>query len=186
MIFPFSKPRFDWLQLEVTTYCNAMCGYCPHAVYGDKWQNRHMSLETFKKLLPYLQKTGHVHLQGWGEPLLNPDFFVMVKLAKKAGCRVGTTTNGMLVDDTTAERIVASGIDVIAFSLAGAGERNDASRGGTGLEAVLAGIKRLQKEKERTGAREPAVHVAYMLLRSSLEDLGRLPDLLEDRGVRSE
>ena len=88
-------PRFDWIQVEVSSFCNAACVYCPHTVYRNQWLNKHMTLETFEHLVPAFRNTKLVYLQGWGEPFLNPYFFTMAERAKKAGCRVGTTTNGM-------------------------------------------------------------------------------------------
>ncbi|MEW6659459.1 MAG: radical SAM protein [Thermodesulfobacteriota bacterium] len=177
------KPRWDWIQVEVTTCCNASCFYCPRTVYRDRWPNRHLSLETFKRLLPAFSQTGLVYLQGWGEPLLNPDFFAMAALAKTAGCRVGTTTNGMLLDIPRMERLVAMEVEVVALSLAGTDEKNDQLRSGTSLEQVLAALKSFKEVKERYGRLKPEIHLAYMLLRSGWPDLGRLPRLLEGLGV---
>jgi len=177
------RPRWDWIQVEVTTCCNAACLYCPRTIYRDRRPDRHLPLETYKKLLPAFSRTGLVHLQGWGEPLLNPDFFTMAALAKEAGCRVGTTTNGMLLDLPKMERLVELGVAVVAFSLAGADEKNDYFRQGTSLERVLAALDSLQKIKERHGRDKPEIHLAYMLLRSGWPDLGRLPGLLEGSGV---
>ena len=60
-----------------------------------------MSMDTFTHVLPALPRTRLVFLQGRGEPLLNPVFFQMASLAKAAGCDVGTTTNGTLIDGET-------------------------------------------------------------------------------------
>ncbi len=75
----------DWIQVEVTTRCNAACVYCPRTAYGQGWEERDLPLETFRKLAPFLPKVKHVHLQGWGEPLLHPGFFDMAAAAKAAG-----------------------------------------------------------------------------------------------------
>ncbi len=96
---------------------------------------------------------------------------------------MGTTTNGMLVDEETAGRLVGSGIDVVAFSLAGTDEANDAVRKGTRLEKVLEGMRTLKRLKEAAGRKTPRIHVAYMLLRSGLAGLDRLPGLIEDSGA---
>ena len=176
-------PRFDWIQVEVTTSCQAACSYCPHTVYRDHWTSRHLPLSTFRRLLPILAKTRLVHLQGWGEPLLHPDFFSMVSLARQAGCQVGTTTNGMLLEADGLRRLVDLELAVVAFSLAGVGEKNDAVRRGTAFAAVLEKIEALREIKARKGALLPQVHVAYMLLRSGLEDLALLPRALAGLGV---
>ena len=122
-------------------------------------------------------------LQGWGEPFLNPDFFAMASMAKQEGCQVGVTTNGMLLDRDTSTRLVDIGFDVVAFSLAGVDERNDAFREGTELNVVLDAIQTLNRDKEKRGLTKPAIHIAYILLRSGIEDVKSLPGMLEGMGI---
>ncbi len=176
-------PRFDWIQVEVTTFCQAACSYCPHTVYQEHWTSRHLAPATFRRLLPILKRARLVHLQGWGEPFMHPDFFTMVSLAKQAGCQVGTTTNGMLLEADSLRRVVDLEVAVVAFSLAGVGENNDAVRRGTSFATVLEKIETLNEIKARKGALLPKVHVAYMLLSSGLDDLALLPQALAGRGV---
>jgi MoaA/NifB/PqqE/SkfB family radical SAM enzyme len=176
-------PRFDWIQVEVTTHCNATCVYCPRTAYRQSWKNRHLSLEGFTNLAPAFRKTRLIHLQGWGEPFLNPHFFEMVSMAKAAGCQVGTTTNAILLNTERIERLVGLGVDLVAFSLAGTGPENDDIRKGTRLDRVLEAIRSLTKEKEVRHATRPVIHVAYMLFRSGLADLHKLPSLVKGLGV---
>jgi len=177
------SPELDWIQLEVSSYCDASCVYCPHAVFRQMWANRHLHLSTFRRLLPALSEVKLVYLQGWGEPFQNPDFFRMVKLAKDAGCMVGTSTNGMLLDDKIIGRIIESGMDIIAFSLAGIDENNDMIRKGTRFKTVIETIKSINREKEKTGTALPLINIAYMLLRSRIGDLSRLPAVFSSLGV---
>ncbi|OGP71994.1 MAG: hypothetical protein A2Y80_05945 [Deltaproteobacteria bacterium RBG_13_58_19] len=179
----FLPKRLDWIQVEVTSHCNAACIYCPRTAYQDKWVSRHLPLETFKKILPALARTRLVFLQGWGEPFLHPDFFRLVSLAKQAGCQVGTTTNGMLLDAEKITKLVELGIDTVAFSLAGIDGKNDKVRQGTSLRTVLENIQALQQAKERWGKAKPAIHIAYMLLSSGLPALAKLPSVLASLGI---
>ncbi len=176
-------PALDWVQVEPSTYCNAECVYCPQAVYGGAWERRHLPLTTFERLLLFLKRTELVFLQGWGEPFLNPDFFEMIRVAKQAGHKVGTATNGMLLDVEAATRMVDYGVDVVAVSLAGTGERNDAVRKGTSVAQVLRSIDALNRAATAAGGTSPEIHVAYMLLRSALRDVVELPALLRGLGV---
>jgi len=182
-ILSLFAPAFDWIQVEVTSACNAACIYCPRTFYRESWEDRHLPLDVFRRLVPAFAKTRHVHLQGWGEPFLHPDFFEMVAIAKAAGCRVGTTTNAMLLNKERITRIIESGVDIIAFSLAGTGEKNDVIRKGTSLKKVLEAIQTLDREKKERGRERPEVHVAYMLFRSGVGELEALPPLLEGLGV---
>jgi MoaA/NifB/PqqE/SkfB family radical SAM enzyme len=140
-------------------------------------------MESFRNLVPLFKRTRLVHLQGWGEPFLNPRFFDMVDQAKAAGCQVGTTTNATILDGARVGRLVESGVDLIAFSLAGTGPENDRIREGTSLRKVLDGIRALAAEKERRNASRPLIHVAYMLFRSGLDSLRGLPSLVKGLGV---
>jgi MoaA/NifB/PqqE/SkfB family radical SAM enzyme len=176
-------PRRGWIQVEVTSYCNAACRYCPHTVYRDSWQNRQLSQAAFQLLLPELRRKQMVYLQGWGEPFLHPEFFSLVALAKQTGCRVGTTTNGMCLDIRNIYSLVTSGLDVIAFSLAGLGERNDTARCGTSFQKVLDTIEHLNRVKAQFGSARPEINLAYLLLRSGLPDLENLPRALWGLGL---
>lgn len=171
----FGRPKLDWLQIAVTSHCNASCAYCPHTIYRRQWQGRHLALTTFQRLLPDLKRVRLAYLQGWGEPFLNPDFFTLVSAAKQAGCQVGTTTNATLLTPEVIRRIVESDMDLLAFSLAGIGASHDTWRQGTGYEKVLEAIRSLQDCKRRLAKAVPRVHIAYMLLRSGLADLEKLP-----------
>lgn len=178
------RPRLDWIQVEVSSYCNASCSYCPNTVYRDSWQNRHMSMEIFMRLKPVFKKTRLIFLQGWGEPFMNRDFFRMVSAAKAAGCEVGTSTNGTLLDEDAFTRLVEHQVDVVAFSLAGVTpEANDRLREGTTLQGVLSTIRSLNRLKVEMRSAKPNIHIAYLLVRSGLDELGRLPELLKGTGV---
>jgi MoaA/NifB/PqqE/SkfB family radical SAM enzyme len=176
-------PRLAWLQIEVTSHCNAGCRYCPHTLYRQDWQARHLPWPVFQSLVPVFRRTDLVYLQGWGEPLLHPDFFSMVALARQAGCRVGTTTNATLLTEEVIHRLVASGLDILAFSLTGLGARHDYWRAGTSFQHVMAALRGVAQEKRRQGRETPQVHVAYLLLRSGLGDLADLPQALSGLGI---
>ncbi|WP_052812938.1 radical SAM protein [Desulfonatronum thioautotrophicum] len=174
----------DWMQIEVTSKCNAACAYCPRTVYREHWHDRFMSLDTFRCLLPTLGKTKLAYLQGWGEPFLHPEFPTMVRLAKEAGCTVGVTTNGMLLTEKRLIQAMDAGLDILAFSLTGTTpEHNDPARAGAPFVKVLEKMDMVRRIKEERKATKPVVHIAYMLLRSGLDDLEGLPRLMADHGV---
>ena len=179
----FKTPALDWIQIEVTSYCNAECIYCPRTVFQDIWLNRHLPMHSFEQLVPVFTKTQLVFLQGWGEPLMCPDLIKMIVLAKDAGCRVGTTTNGTLLDEKTIRRLIESQLDILCISLAGTDETNDQLRKGTSLEKLLETIQRISVIKEETNSRHPEIHIAYLLLKSGMNDLNQLPGILHGRGV---
>ncbi|EFL50045.1 Radical SAM domain protein [Solidesulfovibrio fructosivorans JJ]] len=178
----FATPRLDWVQIEVTTRCNARCGYCPRTTARTAWRDADLDWALFRRLLPQLA-TPYVHLQGWGEPLLHPRLPDMVREVSAAGMRAGTTSNGVLIDAAMAKTLVASGLEVIALSLAGIRARHDRLRPGAPFDRVMAALEALAEAKAAANSAKPEVHIAYLLLRADTADLEALPPLLAERGV---
>ncbi|WP_273522498.1 radical SAM protein [Mailhella massiliensis] len=182
----FFHPRgMECLQVEVTSCCMGKCVYCPHTTRADVWKSRHMSPETFAALWPVLCRTGRVHLQGWGEPFLNPYFMDFVSLARRAGCAVSTTTCGMRMDEELALRIVESGMDIVAFSLTGTDEAGNAARAGVPFSRVEEAVRTLQKVRREKNAVHLEIHLAYLMLASQVEGVRGLPELMDEWGVHA-
>ncbi|MFP4392063.1 MAG: radical SAM/SPASM domain-containing protein [Desulfohalobiaceae bacterium] len=177
-------PGLDWIQVGITTHCNAGCIYCPSRVYRSSWQARHMEFELFSRFVSGLKNVDLIYLQGWGEPFLHPDFWRMLGLVKEKGFLAGCTSNANLLDSDTLKRLVDEGLDVLALSLAGANaQENDRIRQGTSFRQVTRAIEDLHRIKAQQGSDKPGLHLAYMLLRHGLEDLDQLPGLFLDLGI---
>jgi len=177
-------PELDWVQVEITTRCNARCSYCPRTALWPCWPNRDMPLEDFRNLLRCLGQTRQAHLQGWGEPLLHPQFFEMVRLCKGKGLAVSTTTNGVKLDDACLRRLMESGLDVLGVSLAGVRpEANDALRAGTSMAHLADSLASLAELKARLGRNSPEVHLAYLNVSDGPDDLALLPELACGMGI---
>jgi len=180
------QPReIECLQVEVTSCCPGKCTYCPHTTRADVWKSRHMQPETFAALYPIMKKTTRVHLQGWGEPFLNPWFMDFVELARRAECAVSTTTCGLRMDEALAERLVNSGVDIIAFSLVGTDEESNAARAGVPFSRVEEAVRMLQAARKKHSAVHLEIHLAYLMLASNVEAVRGLPKLMEDWGVHA-
>lgn len=144
-----------------------------------------MDMETFVRLRPLMRRSARVHLQGWGEPFLNPAFFAMAAQAQKAGCAVSTTTCGLGMDAHRAREIVASGMDIVAFSLVGSDAASNSQRNGVDFERVCQGISTLRAARDRGKGMYPAIHIAYLLLASNIKAVAGLPALMQRQGVDS-
>jgi len=155
------------LQVEVTSRCTRVCRVCPRSGLSNDWQDRTLSPAAWAAILPALPQVAHVHLQGWGEPLLDPALPQRVSDAKRSGCTVGITTNGDLLA-SAAGWLAKSGIDVVTVSVAGHA-RHPALRGGSPIEDVLAAVASLAGRGHRR--RRVRVQVSFLLTRSNLHEL---------------
>jgi MoaA/NifB/PqqE/SkfB family radical SAM enzyme len=170
------------LQVEVTSRCMQSCSICPRSALSDRWLQGDLSREHWKRIERDLTIAEHVHLQGWGEPLLYPDLRHLAHAAKQKGCSVGITTNGDLLASAI-EWIVAAGVNLVTISVAGDARTHARLRDGSRLDRVLQAAADLaQRARDsRSGTR---VQLSYLLTR---DNAAQLPDLVEhaaDAGVQ--
>jgi MoaA/NifB/PqqE/SkfB family radical SAM enzyme len=156
------------LQVEVTSRCTRRCAVCPRSVFAEDWLEGDLSDAHWDRIRPDLPLVEHLHLQGWGEPLLHPGLASMARDAHSAGCRVGLTTNGELLGDAV-RWIVSGAVDVLAVSLAGGDESNRRLRDGSRPDDIMNTVERLTNARSRR--KKPRVHVSYLLVGENAADL---------------
>jgi len=152
------------VQVEVSTRCQLECTICPKRVFRDEWVKADMDFDTFRRI-PF-ERFDYVHLQGWGEPLLNPLIEDMVEFVRGRGCKVGLTTNGILLKEFDLR------LDRVVVSLASPFEEKNRKLRGGRLEDIVEGI-------EKYGA-----SVAVVMMRSNVEDLPAMVEFCGRHGVR--
>jgi radical SAM protein with 4Fe4S-binding SPASM domain len=124
-IIPLPAPFVVYV--DPTNYCNFRCRFCPtgdEKLLREVGRSKNMlSLELFCKIVADLGGFGTklrlLSLYKDGEPLLNPDFPEMVRIAKVAGIseRIWTKTNGSLLKPSLNRQLVAAGLDHICISI---------------------------------------------------------------------
>jgi MoaA/NifB/PqqE/SkfB family radical SAM enzyme len=175
---------FEAFQIEVTSRCVTRCVMCPRVALADEWHEMDLSWETFQRIARAFDLTQHVHLQGWGEPLLHPRLFEMIGLAKRAGCRVGLTTNGMGLDQDTGRRLLNLNVDLIAISIAGATRRTHESiRVGSDFPVILENVRRLLTLRAEEETKRPKVEFSYLMTKSNMAELPEAVELAASLGV---
>jgi radical SAM protein with 4Fe4S-binding SPASM domain len=113
-----------------------------------------------------------------GEPLWRRDVSDLAKRARARNIKVALATNGTLVDDLMADRIVDAGIRRVAISLDGATSRShDFFRGQPGaFDAAVAGFRRLR-------ARGMSMQVNTTVSQNNIDELPALYQLALDLGA---
>jgi MoaA/NifB/PqqE/SkfB family radical SAM enzyme len=170
IVYPvaMARRRLRALQVEVTSRCTRRCAVCPRSAFGDRWLEGDLSDAHWHRLCTDLALVDHLHLQGWGEPLLHPNLETMARDAKAVGCKVGTTTNGDLLGDAIGW-LVDGPVDILAVSVAGGPERNRRVRNGSRTDELFAAVEELARARGRR--RRPRIHVSFLLVRGNAGDL---------------
>jgi len=130
---------------ELTTGCNLRCIHCRASateLMSPEDLGYRESCNVIDQIAEYAP---FILVLSGGEPLWRPDVFDLAERARAKNIRVALATNGTLVDESMAGRIVGSGIRRVAISLDGAdAATHDSFRGQQGaFEAALAGFRRL-------------------------------------------
>jgi MoaA/NifB/PqqE/SkfB family radical SAM enzyme len=176
--------RFDAFQIEPTSRCNLRCKMCPRSRYAKHWRVGDLAIELFEEMSADFHLARHVHLQGWGEPLLHENIVEMVSIAKQKGCAVGLTTNATLLESDLAKELVKAGLDVAGISIAGATEGTHASiRVGSSLEEVVEGVRNLIEARKSFDSRKPKIVLSFMLTTLSVGELPKAVRLASELGV---
>jgi MoaA/NifB/PqqE/SkfB family radical SAM enzyme len=171
-------------QIQITSRCNLRCPHCTKNVFSDQWIDGDMDMDTYKTLSRAFPHLRQVYIDAWGEPLLHPRFWEMASMAREAGCSVGTTTNGTLIDREVARRLACE-VDVVGISVDGATAATyESIRKGANFRQVLEGVRELvAARKEARGDGYPLVSLLFLKNRRNIHELPDMVDLAGELGA---
>ncbi len=166
--------------IETTTRCNLRCKQCARLV--DKYALADMEMETFRRISPLFPHIKEAALYGHGETFLYSHFFEMLEELKKHDVFVYVTTNGTLITEKAAERLVELKLDRLSFSLDAADpELFNEIRRGANFDKVIRNIRRLNTMKKREGRDDkPILSIMFCALKSNIQDLPKLVLLADE------
>lgn len=157
----------DYVKIETTNACNGRCVYCPR----DKMSRRIgiMDFGLFSQIISELSLWGvaAVHLQNYGEPLMDPLIAKRVKYAKDKGIRhVNLFTNGMLLTEEAIGELMAAGLDEINISLDSCDkETHDKMRRNLSYDVIVSNIKTLIGLRKVKNITKPKITLASIIHR---------------------
>jgi heme b synthase len=164
---------------ETTAGCNLRCIHCRRIDVADKLVPEDLTTAESKQLVDQIVAFSNpILILSGGEPLIRPDIFEIAEYAATKGLRVALATNGTLIDEAMAQRIVDAGIRRVAVSLDGAtAETHDTFRALPGSFAqALEGIRHLR-------ARGMSVQINTTVARHNIDELPQILDLALSLGA---
>lgn len=128
--------KLNMIAWEVTRSCNLNCVHCRAAAHLGPYPGE-LSTEKCLALIDEIAAVAApVIIMTGGEPLLRPDIFDLASYGTKKGLRMVMATNGTLVDEPVARRMIAGGIQRVSISIDGKdAQSHDAFRGEPGAFA---------------------------------------------------
>jgi len=172
---PRRGPRL--VQIGLTEACNYQCLMCPfHNPVVDRTHREselpRISYEVYARLLADLKRMGTrgVDICGNGEPLTHPEAMDMIALARDMEFAVTLATNGFLLTEARAHRLVDLGIRRIHVSVnAGTSDTYATIHPGTPpgtFETIIQRLREMADYADATG--QPRVQIEYSVVLNRL------------------
>jgi radical SAM protein with 4Fe4S-binding SPASM domain len=174
-----AAPPLRLLFWETTAACNLACVHCRRLDVGQKLSHDDLSTDQARAMIESLPQIGRpIMVFSGGEPLMRPDLFELAETAVHVGLPAALATNGTIMDDRLAGRIVDVGIRRVSMSFDGPDAAiHDRFRGIDGaFDATIRGFQALRR-------RGMSMQINTTVARHNYEHLDRMYQLALDLGA---
>jgi len=181
--FVFGNP---WAaSIEPTTSCNLRCPECPTGMQALSRPKGTISIEVFRTILEKLTPDLiYLTLYFQGEPLLNPHFNEMVKLARLRRIFVATSTNGHFLNEKNVDQIIKSGLSHLIISLDGLDQQTyEKYRVKGDFQTVIEGIHRLVAARKGLKSNSPYIELQFIVMRHNEHQMQQMREFAKQAGV---
>lgn len=184
MVTGLNLNRPTFICAKMTMRCNSRCAHCN--IWRMESNEGELSTEQWLRVLEGLRNwLGRFRMVfTGGEALLRDDMLTILEYAVKLGINVELLSNGLLIDEAMAGRIVATGIDQITLSFDGVTPAvHDRFRGEAGyhvrtVDAILA-LSR-QRQKSATPLR---ILLKTVISANNLHELAAIARWADEHGL---
>lgn len=165
--------------------CNLRCQQC--YIWKNKKNFEDINIEEKKKIIKklyYWMSTFTLNFLA-GEPFLHKDILLLVEYAANLGIKTSLTTNGSLVNEELARKIVKSGLTFIAFSLDSLHPKiHDEIRGVKGThKKAIQGIRYLIAYRKQELRNTPVIYINSLIMAKNLEELPLLVEWVKKEKI---
>lgn len=121
-----------------------------------------------------------------GEPFLRKDLLALIKYCKSKALSCVTVSNGYLIREDLADKIVLSNLDILAISIDGSNsEIHDRIRGIEGaFDHAVEAIRLIKKRQKELNAELPDIAIACTVSSNNFLNLPDMVDLAKSLDVR--
>ena len=110
------------IEIEVFSYCNRKCYFCPNSFIDRKSRNIHMGKTLYLKILNELSQagfSGKVSFSRYNEPLADEIIFERIAQAREAlpHAMLHTNTNSDFISRDVVDRLAKAGLDSLSMQI---------------------------------------------------------------------
>lgn len=163
----------DRLYMELTNVCNFQCIMCPNGRGLMKREKGFMDYELAKKIIdemgPYVD-TMVLHI--WGESLLHPRIFDIIKYCQRYNVKTELSTNTSLLNENVNRNIIDSGLSMIYLCIDGATkETYEYVRKNGDYKKTVNNVKDFLKIKNEKNKKIPFVNLQIIVMNETKNEI---------------
>lgn len=174
------------IEIEMTNRCNLACTQCLRSLGLKPYKLGDMDPDNYKKILAQFPDILNISLNGFGEPMMYKHFFDIVAYTRKERpwAKIGIYSNGMLIDDEKAHKLINSGLTELNISIdAAKPETYRRVRRGGKLDVLHENIRRLVRIRGEEHARFPMLGLNFVMVNDNEGELTTFIEQVADLGV---
>ena len=157
------------MKIESTNICNTNCQLCPTGIGLQGRQKGKMSFEQYKKLINQFRRyLTSLDLSMWGDPLIVPDIYRMIKYAHDRGVwtYISSNLHAFKPNKGHAEQLINSGLDMLTCSLHGASQETfEIYQPGKKFDEAIEKIKCIIDTRTRLRSTTPDIQLNFVVTR---------------------
>lgn len=182
------------LKIESTNICNTKCQLCPTGLGLSGRPKGKMEFERFAKLVDrHRWHLAALDLSMWGDPLIAPDIYRMIRYAHDRGVWTYISSNLHAYklqtksgEKSQAEMLVESGLDLMTCSLHGASQETyEAYQPGKKFDEAVAKIRQIVETRDRMGSRTPQVQLNFVVMKQNEHERDAFAALAKELGCKA-
>lgn len=174
------------LVVDPANVCNLRCPLCPTGLLQGGRRAELIPWDIYTRTVdlaaPWAYK---VNLFNWGEPLLHPQIFDMIRYARSKGLGTTMSTNlSINIPDERIDNLIDSGLEFLCVSIDGATQDTYSRYRRKGkLDLVLANLRRIVRRRKELGSRTPTIEWQFIPMKHNEHEEAVARQLAEEIGT---
>ncbi len=182
------------MKIEPTNICNTKCQLCPTGIGLEGRPKGKMDLDKLKRLIDQFKwHLRDLDLSMWGDPLIVPDIYEMIRYAHDRGIWTYISSNLHAFklkpkpgQKSQAELLVESGLDMLTCSLHGASQETyETYQPGKRLDDAIAKIRHIIETRDRMGSKTPFVQLNFVVTKYNEHEREAFKRLADELGCKA-
>ena len=173
------------LIIDPLNICNLRCPLCPTGTGDLERKQQRMEWDVYTRTIDDMAPWAYeVNLHNWGESLLHPRIFDMIRYARGKNLATNMSTNFNRVSDEKIDGLIESGLEYLILSIDGITQDTYAKYRVRGsIDKVLTNVKKLVQRKRELGASTPFIEWQFILFKHNAHELEDARKLAQEIGV---